>query len=99
MASNDENKANEANSLFVIDTQGDEPVHDKPVEEDKPVKKLKRRNAAMYATEWFLLLLGPMIIFWYMVINMIEREIKKYVVVSNAYDCQLQRCCSVKEQN
>ena len=51
MASNNENKAAETNSLFVIDTHGDDPVHDKPVEEEKPVKKLKRRNAALYATE------------------------------------------------
>merc|ERR1712034_286005 len=48
MASNDENKSAETNSLFVLDTQGNDPVHEKPVEEEKPVKKLKRRNAAMY---------------------------------------------------
>ena len=53
MAANNETKTEETNSLFMIDTQGDDvkPVHESPVEEEKPVKKLKRRNAAMYATE------------------------------------------------
>ena len=53
MAANNETKTEETNSLFMIDTQGDDvkPVHESPVEEVKPVKKLKRRNAAMYATE------------------------------------------------
>ena len=38
----------EDNNLFVIDTQGDTTGQD-IVAQDVPVKKLKRRNAAMYA--------------------------------------------------
>ena len=40
------------NDMFVIDTKGDEPKVNQEVETDhQPVKKLKRRNAAMYASQ------------------------------------------------
>ena len=45
----------EDNNLFVIDTQGDTTGQDIVVQ-DVPVKKLKRRNAAMYAqTDWLFI--------------------------------------------
>lgn len=39
----------EDNNLFVIDTQGDTAGHTVVESQEVPVKKLKRRNAAMYA--------------------------------------------------
>ena len=40
------------NDMFVIDTKGVEPKDNQDVELDhQPVKKLKRRNAAMYASQ------------------------------------------------
>ena len=39
----------EENSLFVIDTQGEKLKEDLEELPNIPVKKLKRRNAAMYA--------------------------------------------------
>jgi len=40
------------NDLFVIDTKGDEAKVEPEVESDhQPIKKLKRRNAAMYASQ------------------------------------------------
>ena len=42
-------EAVEDNNLFVIDTQGDTTGQTIVDTQDVPVKKLKRRNAAMYA--------------------------------------------------
>ena len=39
----------EDNNLFVIDTQGDTAGLNIVDQQEVPVKKLKRRNAAMYA--------------------------------------------------
>jgi len=49
---NDSKDESEApNDLFVIDKEGVDDKDEKALEQGEPVKKLKRRNAALYATE------------------------------------------------
>ena len=48
MESMEPSVAVEDNNLFIIDTQGD-TTGENMAAQDVPVKKLKRRNAAMYA--------------------------------------------------